>query len=81
MLQDEGVLGDMLNTVVLNPVRQSSKRMLRYMSDICKALVVLHNSGVIHGGVKPACMFLNSENNAVLGELKKTELDSARATH
>ena len=38
-------------------------------------------TGVIHGGVKPSCMFLSVNNNAVLGELKKTELDSARATH
>jgi serine/threonine protein kinase len=81
MLEDEGVLGDLLNTVVLNQMRPSSKLALRYMSDITKALVVLHNSGVIHGGVKPSCMFLSVNNNAVLGELKKTELDSARATH
>ena len=54
MLEDEGVLGDLLNTVVLNPMRPSSKLVLRYMSDVNKALVVLHNSGVIHGGVKPS---------------------------
>lgn len=81
MLEDEGVLGDLLNTVVLNQMRPSSKLVLRYMSDVCKALVVLHNSGVIHGGVKPSCIFLTVNNTAVLGELKKTELDSARATH
>jgi serine/threonine protein kinase len=81
LLEDEGVLGDLLNTVVLSSMRPTSKLALRYMSDVTKALTVLHQSGVIHGGVKPSCVFLSMNNAAILGELKKTELDSARATH
>ena len=81
ILVEEGVLGDLLRTVVLNPIRPSQKVSLKYLADISKALVAIHGNNVIHGSVKPSSIFLNESNCCLIGELSKVELDSARHTH
>ena len=80
-LFEEGKIGDMLKSVVLNSVRPSSWMALKWLCDICKGLVTLHNSNVIHGAVKPSSIYIQDDNTALLGEIGKTELDSARHTH
>lgn len=80
-LFEEGVFGDMLRCVVLNEERPSNKMILKYLCDICKALSLLHNNNIIHGSVKPSSIYINNQNVALLGEMAKVELDSARHTH
>mmetsp|Transcript_19452 Transcript_19452/g.22085 ORF Transcript_19452/g.22085 Transcript_19452/m.22085 type:complete len:743 (-) Transcript_19452:269-2497(-) len=81
LMFEEGILGDMLRSVVLNPVRPSNRLGLKYCCDLAKALYSIHNSNIVHAGVKPSAMYLNASNTALLGEFKKVELDSARHTH
>ncbi len=81
LLTEEGILGDMWNTVVTNPQRPSPRLALKYVCDIAKGLVALHNSNITHGKVRPASIYLDAFNTAMLGEFGKTELDSARQTH
>jgi len=71
----------MLKSVVLNPVRPTSRLSLKYMCDISKGLSALHNGNVIHGSVKPSSIYIQQDNTAMLGELGKIELDAARHTH
>ena len=78
LLFDEGVLGDMMKTVVLNPIRPTNRLALKYLCDICKGLLVLHNNNIIHCHVKPSSIYLDETNSAMLGEMAKVELDSAR---
>ena len=61
----------MLRTVILNPVRPSNRLVLKYVCDIAKALVSIHNSNIIHGAVKPTNIYISEKNNAMLGEFKK----------
>ena len=75
---EEGIYGDMLRTVVLNSVRPSNRLVLKYVCDVAKALLSIHNSNIIHAAVRPSNIYINGENNAMLGEFKKVELDSAR---
>ena len=78
---EEGIFGDMLRSVVLNEIKPSNKMTLKYLWDIWKALSLLHNNNIIHGSVKPSSIYINAKNEAMLGELAKVELDSARHTH
>ena len=71
----------MLKTVVLNPVRPSNRLAMKYLCDICKGLASLNNCNIIHGSVKPSSIYIQSDNTAMIGELGKVELDSARHTH
>ena len=80
-LFEEGLCGDMLKSVVLNPVRPNSRLCLKYLCDIAKGLSILHNCNIIHGSVKPSSIYIQSDNTAMLGELGKIELDAARHTH
>ncbi|KAG9389941.1 Protein kinase domain [Carpediemonas membranifera] len=81
LLEEEGILGDMWNMVVTNSRRPSPRHALKYACDIAKGLVAIHNCNIIHGKVRPAGIYLDAFNNAMIGEFGKTELDSARQTH
>lgn len=80
-LFEEGLVGDMLKSVVLNPIRPSSRLCLKYLCDITKGLSTLHNSNIIHGSVKPSSIYIQQDNTAMLGEIGKIELDAARHSH
>jgi serine/threonine protein kinase len=80
-LFEEGLCGDMLRSVVLNPVRPSQRLAMKYLADVTKGLSTLHNCNLIHGSVKPGSIFIQDDNQAMLGELGKMELDTARHTH
>ena len=54
---------------------------MKYVCDIAKALCVIHANNIIHASVKPSSIFINNDNNCMLGEFSKVELDSARHTH
>eukprot|EP00164_Ancoracysta_twista_P003101 GFYU01004136.1.p1 GENE.GFYU01004136.1~~GFYU01004136.1.p1 ORF type:complete len:736 (-),score=254.85 GFYU01004136.1:493-2700(-) len=81
LLMEEGILGDVLSTVVKNPVRPSNRLALRYLCDIAKGLIAVHNCNIIHGRIKPSSIYLDANNTAMIGEFGKVELDSARQTH
>jgi len=81
VLAEEGILGDMLTTVVRNPKRPPNRIGLKYLCDLTKGLIAVHNCNIIHARVKPSSMYLSGDNTAMLGELGKTELDVARNTH
>ena len=68
----------MLRTIVLSSVRPSNRLVTKYVCDITKALVSIHNSKIVHAAVRPSNIYINLENSAMLGEFKKVELDSAR---
>ena len=57
-LFEEGQCGDMLKSVVLNPVRPNSRLCLKYLADITKGLSILHNCNIIHGSVKPSSIYI-----------------------
>lgn len=71
----------MASTVVRNPKRPTNRLALRYLSDIAKGLIAVHNCNIIHARVKPSAIYLDGNNTALLGEFGKVELDSARQTH
>ncbi|GIQ86879.1 hypothetical protein KIPB_008809 [Kipferlia bialata] len=81
LLTEEGVLGDLRRTVVDNPVRPSATQCLLYGADLLKGISALHNVNIVHGRIKPVSVMLDAGNHAMLGELGRTELDSARQTH
>jgi len=54
---------------------------MKYFCDICKGLSALHNNTIIHGSIKPSSIYINQNNEAMLGEISKVELDAARHTH
>jgi serine/threonine protein kinase len=80
-LFEEGVFGDLLKSVVLNPIRPSSRLVQKYICDIAKGLLTLHSCNIIHGSVKPSSIYIKQDNTAILGEIGKVELDAARHTH
>ena len=80
-LFEEGLCGDMFKSVVLNSVRPSTRLAMKFLCDIAKGLLTLHNSSIIHGSVKPSSIYIQSDNTALLGELGRIELDAARHTH
>jgi len=69
-----------MSSVVLSNTRPSNRMVNKYVCDITKALSSLHNCGIVHGNIKPSKMYLNSNNEVMLGELGKVKLDSARQT-
>lgn len=82
LLMEEGIAGDLLHSVILNTKQRPKPRLcLRYLCDMCKGIIAVHNCNIIHGRVKPSSMYLDGHNNLMLGEFGKTELDSARQTH
>ena len=66
-----GIYGDMLRTVVLNPVRPANRLVLKYLCDIAKGLVSIHSANLIHAAVKPTNIYISEKNIAMLGEFKK----------
>jgi len=80
-LFEEALLGDMLKTVVLSPVRPTNRLAMKYLCDICKGLASLNNCNIIHGSIKPSSIYIQADNTAMIGELGKVELDAARHTH
>lgn len=80
-LFEEALCGDMLKSVVLNSIRPSTRMAMKYLCDICKGLSTLHNCNIIHGSIKPSSIYIQQDNTAMIGELGKVELDSARHTH
>jgi serine/threonine protein kinase len=80
-LFEEGLLGDLLKTVVLNAVRPSNRQVMKYICDIAKGLLTLHSANIVHGSVKPSSIYLQRDNTCMLGEIGKTELDAHRHTH
>jgi len=81
IMMEEGILGDMMTTVVHNPKRPPNRIALKYLCDITKGLIAVHNCNIIHARLKPSCIYLRSDNTAMIGEFGKTELDQARMTH
>ena len=77
---EEGVCGDLLNSVVLNSVKPPSRLALKYLCDIPKGLSTLHNTSIVHGSVKPSSIYIQADNTAMLGELGRTEAEAARLT-
>jgi len=71
----------MLQTYVMNSLPIENRAMLKYICDISKALLSIHNSNMINGAVKPSNVYLSADNTALLGAFKKVELDSARQTN
>lgn len=57
-LYEEALLGDMLKTVVLNPVRPSNRLAMKYLCDISKGLSSLNNCNIIHGSIKPSSIYI-----------------------
>ena len=80
-LFEEATLGDMMSSVVLSNIRPSNRMILKYLCDICKGLSSLHNCGIVHGSIKPSSIYIAHDNTAMIGELGKVKLDSARQTH
>ena len=62
----------------MNSLPIENRALLKYICDIAKALLSIHNSNMINGAVKPANIYLSADNTALLGAFKKVELDSAR---
>jgi serine/threonine protein kinase len=77
---EEGVCGDILNSVVLNSVRPPSRLALKYLCDIAKGLSTLHNSSIVHASVKPSSIYIQADNTAMLGEIGRAEAESVRLT-
>ena len=61
-LFEEGLCGDMLRSVVLNPVRPSQRLAMKYLADVTKGLSTLHNCNLIHGSVKPGSIYIQDDN-------------------
>jgi len=80
-LYEEASLGDMMSTVVLNNARPSDRMVLKWLCDMAKGLSSFHNCGIVHGGIKPSNLFLNSDNTALVGPIQRARLESALATH
>jgi len=55
---EEGICGDLLNSVVLNSVKPPSRLALKYLCDITKGLSTLHNNSIVHGSVKPSSIYI-----------------------
>lgn len=77
---EEATCGDILNSVVLNEVRPPTRLALKYLCDIAKGLSTLHNNNIVHGSVKPSSIYIQGDNTAMLGELGRTEAETARLT-
>ena len=75
---EEATLGDMMQSVVLNATRPSNRMVTKYLADILKGLSSLHNSGIIHGNIKPGTLLLSNDNTAMIGPLGKVRLDAQR---
>ena len=71
VLMEEGILGDMLTTVVRNPKRPPNRIALKYLCDIAKGIIAVHNCNIIHARVKPSSMYLRGDNTAMVGEFGK----------
>lgn len=69
-----------MNSVVLNQVRPPSRLALKYLCDIIKGLMALHNTGIVHGSVKPSNIYISADNTAMLGEMGKAEAEHVRLT-
>jgi serine/threonine protein kinase len=65
----------------MNPTRPSDRLAQKYLADLLKGLSSLHNSGFVHGNIKPSSLLLSSDNTAMLGPLGKVRLDARRHTH
>jgi hypothetical protein len=64
LMYEEGIKGDMAQAVVRNPARvernwqPDTRTVMRYLCDIAKGLIALHNCKFIHARVKPSALFL-----------------------
>jgi len=76
LLFEECMVGDVQRTIVQNPLRPSIKTITKYICDLAKALALLHQSGLYHGGVRATNLFINSKNDLVLGPLKISNMES-----
>ena len=43
-------------------------------------MALFHQSEIVHGGIRPANMFINEKNELILGRIKKSDLESMRKT-
>lgn len=53
---------------------------MKYLCDIAKGLMALHNTGIVHGSVKPSNIYISADNTAMLGEMGKAEAEYSRLT-
>ena len=80
LLFEECMVGDIHRCIVQNPLRPSAKTIMKYICDLCKGLTLLHQSGTIHGGIRPTNLFINQINDLQIGPIKKSNLESMRKT-
>jgi serine/threonine protein kinase len=80
-LFEEAKGGNMLTQSVKSAIRPTSRQCLKYLIDLCKALLTLHSANIVHGAVKPSRMYIQADKTVVLGVSGKIELDAARNTH
>lgn len=64
VLEREAELGDMLSCVVLNTVKPRTRTLKRHVIELARALDVVHAQGLVHGGVRPAHVFLTAAGAA-----------------
>ena len=57
-LFEQATVGDMLQAVVQNAIRPSSRLCLKYLCDMAKGLATLHAGNIVHGNVKPSSVLI-----------------------
>lgn len=60
-----------------NDHRYGEKEILKIGRDICTALVLCHNKGILHRDIKPENIFINSDGNFKLGDFGVSRILSA----
>ena len=60
-----------------NDQRYGEKEILKIGRDICTALVLCHNKGILHRDIKPENIFINSDGNFKLGDFGVSRILSA----
>lgn len=80
LLTEEAIVGDLHKTIEINPLKPSTKTIMKYICDLAKGLSIMHQSGTVHGGVRSTNLFISGDNQLVLGRPKKSDLESLRKT-
>ena len=78
MVFEECIHGNFQDSVIPNLKTIKQKVLYKHICGLAKALNYLHHNDIVHGGIRANNLLINHKNDAVIGQIKKSDTESMR---
>jgi hypothetical protein len=78
MVFEECIHGNFQDSVIPHLKTIKQKVLYKHICGLAKALNYLHHNDIVHGGIRANNLLINHKNDAIIGQIKKSDTESMR---